>query len=129
MVFDWLYNASNAVILLLLLPLAYLYARFLKAIVDALVEPQRGTRWTWWPVIIVFAVTLVALGPLNFKEISYGSTGIASLLMAVIWTRNLLRGEHWLFESTGRLDSEYIGPITAALIGLGFTWSAFDPFF
>ncbi len=129
MIPSWLNGLTNFFVAVTFLPLAYLYARLLKAIVDALVEPAKGTRWTWWPVAGVFVVTAVASGPLDFKQVAYGSTGIVCSLMTVVWLRNLLRGEHWLPESPGRLDTEYFGPVTLGFIGAMFTWSAFDPFF
>ena len=65
---------------------------------------------------------------LNFRQFSYGSASAFLFAMALIWLRNLLRGDTWMGPQDRRFNSEYIGPATLLFIGVMLLWSAISPF-
>ena len=65
---------------------------------------------------------------LSFRQFSYGMAAVFLLAGALIWTRNLLRGDTWISPQEGRFNTEYIGPATLLLIAVLMGWNAVSPF-
>ena len=65
---------------------------------------------------------------LNFRQFSYGMAATFVLVGALIWTRNLLRGETWISPQESRFNTEYIGPAALVLIAVLMFWNAVSPF-
>lgn len=65
---------------------------------------------------------------LSVRQASYGIVAAFLLVGALLWTRNLLRGETWLSPQESRFNSEYIGPATLLLIAVLMAWNAVSPF-
>ena len=73
-------------------------------------------------------VVLLLVWRLNFRQASYGVAAAFLLVGALLWMRNLLRGETWLSPQESRFNSEYIGPATLLLIAVLMAWNAMSPF-
>ena len=65
---------------------------------------------------------------LSFRQFSYGMVAAFLLAGALLWTRNLLRGDTWISTQESRFNSEYIGPAALLLIAVLMFWNAVSPF-
>ncbi len=81
-------------------------------------------------LVLVASVPLVLLlaWRLNFRQFSYGAAATFALAGALLWTRNLLRGETWISTQESRFNSEYIGPAALLVIAVLMFWNAVSPF-
>ena len=80
-------------------------------------------------VLAAFVPPLALLAwKLSFRQFSYGMVAAFALAGALIWTRNLLRGETWISPQENRFNSEYIGPAALLLIAVLMAWNAWSPF-
>ncbi len=106
--------------------LVYLVRFALEIVSNALGRPL--TRRDRLVLAAFIPPVLLLAWRLNFQQFSYGAAATLMLAGALVWTRNLLRGDTWISTQDSRFNSEYIGPAALLVIGVLMAWNAVSPF-
>ncbi len=104
----------------------YLVRFALEIVANALGRPL--TRRDKLALVASVPLVLLLAWRLNFRQFSYGAAATFLLAGALLWTRNLLRGETWISTQESRFNSEYIGPAALLVIAVLMFWNAVSPF-
>ena len=109
-----------------LILLVYLGRFALEIAANALGRPLSGRDKLVLAALI--PPVLLLAWRLSFRQFSYGAAATFVLAGALIWTRNLLRGDTWISPQESRFNTEYIGPAALLLIAVLMFWNAVSPF-